>query len=59
MPSLEWVAPAVAGGELSDPTTTSAVKVEVVGWSMDDFEAFLSNRGGVCGGDPNPKVIES
>jgi len=53
LPSLEGVAPGVSTDEVTEPTTTSTVEVEVVTRSVYDSESFLRNGGGIVRADPD------
>ena len=58
LPSLERITPRVSFGVLTNPSTSTAVKVEVIARGVDDFETFLGDGGDVGGGDPYPIQIE-
>jgi len=53
LPGLEGIAPGVTLGEVSDPSSVTTVKVEVVGGGVNDSESGTSHASSVSRADPN------
>jgi hypothetical protein len=53
LPRLEWVTPAVTLRVIAYPSTSTTVKVEIVGSGMDDLVASLGNGDDIVRADPH------
>jgi hypothetical protein len=57
LPGLERVTPAVASWVVTDPSSSTAVEVEVVRCSVNKSVSALGNHLGVLGRDPDTSSI--
>jgi hypothetical protein len=54
LPRFEWVTPTICVGVVPDPATGTAIEVEVIRCSVDEFKSLLRNRRCVGGRNPDP-----